>query len=46
MVLDASFIQAFGVIDRAFMADINDGLDPPLPILYKDIRGMRIVDFP
>ena len=46
MVLDASFIQAFGVIDGTFMADINDGLDPPLPIPHKDIRRMRIVDFP
>ena len=46
MVLDAALIQPLGIINGTLMADIDNGFDPAFPIPHKEIRRMRIVDFP
>lgn len=46
MVFDAALVETFGVINGAFVADVDDGFHLPFPIAHEDVRGVRIVDFP
>ena len=46
MVLDTPLIQPLGIINGTLVADIDNGFDPAFPILHKEIRRVRIVDFP
>lgn len=44
MICDTALLQAFGVINRTFMADVDDGFNLPLPIPDEDVGRMCIID--
>lgn len=45
VVLDTAVVEAFGVVDRTFVADVDDRLDLVAPVLDEDGGGVRFVDF-